>query len=608
MSRVLAERIKSKDNVPSDKEVRQELSILLSRGDFHASERNRRFLTYIVDETLEGRADRIKAYSIAIAAFDRSDDFDPLTDPIVRIEASRLRRSLEHYYLTAGKADTVRIDIPKGSYVATFRYADPMPAGEEPLTPVRPTAEELPTVRTHAPEPALEPAAPVAKRRLNPWIWAAAAGLLAVIAIQAAIYAWQRYGDTSVATAARGPSLIVLPFENVGAGDSQDFVARGLTFEIINSLTRFSDLFVFGPDTSFEVGETDLRATSLQALRPDYILYGSVYSTDDTLRVSAILADARTSRSVWSTNLDRDLSTASLLNVQSDIAEQVASAIGQPYGAVFNLTAEDVATKPLASLRSYECVVRFRQRWREYDQRDYNDMRACLEQTIAVDPSYPRAYSSLALLDLDTVRFGFGKDRIKVDPLREAVSLALQTIELDPGEPDGYLALSMAYWYLQDYEASIATAKRGLAIDPHNTDLMAELGLRYSYMEKWSLSRPLIAEAFARNPATPSGYRMATFQYHYMHGDYQAALQEALQIKARQVLYGYLATAAAYGQLGDKANAEAALANVLRIEPTYGDRVADDLTKRGLSPYIVRAVIDGLVKAGLRVPPPQTYE
>ena len=103
MSGVLAERIRSEDNVPSDQEVRQELSTLLGRGDFHASERNRRFLTYIVEETLQGRADRIKAYSIAIGAFDRSDDFDPLTDPIVRIEASRLRRSLEHYYLTAGK-------------------------------------------------------------------------------------------------------------------------------------------------------------------------------------------------------------------------------------------------------------------------------------------------------------------------------------------------------------------------------------------------------------------------------------------------------------------------------------------------------------------------
>ena len=608
MSRVLAERIRSEDNSPSDEEVRQELSTLLSRGDFHASERNRRFLTYIVEETLQGRADRIKAYSIAIAAFDRSDDFDPLTDPIVRIEASRLRRSIEHYYLTAGKSDRVRIDMPKGSYVATFRYVDPVPADEAPHVPRSPVAEESPSEQAHARDLLPKPPVQTAKRRLNPWIWAAAAALVVVVAVQAAFHAWERREDASGAISTRGPSLLVLPFENVGAEGSLDFVARGLTFEVINSLTRFSDLFVYGPETSFEIGEPDLRATSLRALQPDYILYGSVYSTDETLRVSAILADARPSRSVWSTNLDRNLSTASLLSIQSDIAEQVASAIGQPYGAVFNLTAEGVATKPLASLRSYECVVRFRQHWREYDQRDYDDMRACLEQTIAADPYYARAYASLALLDLDTVRFGFGKDRIKVDPLQEAAGLALQTIELDPNEPDGYLALSMAYWYLQDYEASIATAKRGLAIDPRNTDLMAELGLRYSYMEKWSLSRPLIAEAFARNPATPSGYRIATFQYHYMNGDYAAALHEALQIKARFVLYGHLATAAAYGQLGDKANAEAALAKVLKIEPTYGDRVADDLAKRGVSPYIIQKIVEGLVKAGLRVPAPQTSE
>lgn len=600
MSRVLAERIKSEDNCPSSEEVRQELSTLLARADFHASERNRRFLTYIVEETLQGRADRIKAYSIAIAAFDRSDDFDPLTDPIVRIEASRLRRALEHYYLTAGKSDRIRIDIPKGSYVATFHYADPVPADEIP--PVPASVEEHPE-----PMPALLPKPPVqtGKRGLNPWIWAAAAALVVVVAIQAATYLWKREEDAKALAVARGPSLVILPFENVGAEGSLDFVARGLTFEVINSLTRFSDLFVFGPETSYEVGEPDLRATSLRALHPDYVLYGSVYSTDETLRVSAILADARTSRSVWSTNLDRNLSTASLLSIQSDIAEQVASAIGQPYGAVFNLTAEDVANRPLASLRSYECVVRFRQRWREYDQQDYGDMRACLEQTVAADPYYARAYASLALLDLDTVRFGFGKDRIKHDPLQEAAGLALQTIELDPNEPDGYLALSMAYWYLQDHDASIAAAKRGLAIDPHNTDLMAELGLRYSYQEKWSLSRPLIAEAFARNPATPSGYRIATFQYHYMQGDYSAALHEALQIKARYVLYGYLATAAAYGQLGDKANAEGALARVLKIEPTYGDRVVDDLTKRGVSPHIVDRLVEGLEKAGLQVPPRQ---
>lgn len=607
MSRMLAEHIKSEECGPSDEEVRRELSTLLGRAEFHTSERNRRFLSHIVEETLQGRADRIKAYSIAIAAFDRSDDFDPLTDPIVRIEAGRLRRSLEIYYLTAGKSDRVRIDMPKGSYVATFRYADQTRVENLNSLPL-PTAEETWAVQPQRPEPASSLPTLIAKCARNPSIWVTAAVLAMVVAILTATYAWNRYEDRSVVAVARGPSVVVLAFENVGAGSSLDFVARGLTFEIINSLTRFSDLFVFGPETAFEISEPELRATSLQALQPDYILYGSVYSTDETLRVSAILADAGTKRSVWSTKLDRDLSTASLLSIQSDIAEQVASAIGQPYGAVFNLTAEDIATRPLTNLRSYECVVRFRQRWREYDQRDYGDMRACLEQTIAADPYYARAYASLALLDLDTVRFGFGKDRIKVDPLQEAADLALQSIELDPREPDGYLALSMAYWYLQDYEASIAAAKRGLAVDPHNADLMAELGLRYSYLEKWSLSRPLIAEAFARNPATPSGYRIATFSYHYMHGDYQAALREALQVKARYVLYGHLATAAAYGQLGDKANAGAALAGVLKIEPSYGDRVADDLGKRGVSPRIVHAIVDGLMKAGLHVPPSQTND
>jgi tetratricopeptide (TPR) repeat protein len=235
-------------------------------------------------------------------------------------------------------------------------------------------------------------------------------------------------------------------------------------------------------------------------------------------------------------------------------------------------------------------------------------MRACLEQTIEADPYYARAYASLALLDIDTVRFGFGRDMVKTDPLQEAIDFARLSIELDPTGADGYLALSMALWFARDYEGSIATAKRGLAIDPHNPDLLAELGLRYAMREQWSLSRPLIAEAFARNPAIPSGYRIATFQYHYMHGNYHAALQEALQVKARFVLYAYLCTAAAYGQLGDKAKAQGALAELLKIDPNYGDHVAEDLAKRGVSPRIVQAVVEGLVKAGLQVPPPPTND
>jgi adenylate cyclase len=100
--------------------VRAELEAILRSSTFDATERNRRFLSYVVEEALAGRGDRIKAYSIGTNVFGRGDAFDPLQDPIVRIEAGRLRRSLEYHYLAAGTATGIRISIPKGSYVPSF--------------------------------------------------------------------------------------------------------------------------------------------------------------------------------------------------------------------------------------------------------------------------------------------------------------------------------------------------------------------------------------------------------------------------------------------------------------------------------------------------------
>jgi hypothetical protein len=95
--------------------VRKALERILGSPDFDASARNRRFLEHIVEETLAGRADRLKGLTIAMDVFGRNVAFDPQHDPVVRIEAAKLRRSLERYYLTAGREDPIRIDIPKGA-------------------------------------------------------------------------------------------------------------------------------------------------------------------------------------------------------------------------------------------------------------------------------------------------------------------------------------------------------------------------------------------------------------------------------------------------------------------------------------------------------------
>jgi adenylate cyclase len=103
--------------------VRRQLEQVLGSPDFDASRRSREFLRFIVEEALAGRGEALTQSAIATKVFGRKEDFDAVVDPIVRIQAGRLRRSLERYYLLSGKQDPVRIELPKGAYVPVFRGA-----------------------------------------------------------------------------------------------------------------------------------------------------------------------------------------------------------------------------------------------------------------------------------------------------------------------------------------------------------------------------------------------------------------------------------------------------------------------------------------------------
>ena len=103
-----------------DEAIREQLDRILEHAEFHATGKMRDFLRYVVEETLAGRSERIKGFSIAIEVFGRDSDFDAAHDPVVRIQAGRLRRAIERYYLVGGRQDPICIDIPKGSYIPVF--------------------------------------------------------------------------------------------------------------------------------------------------------------------------------------------------------------------------------------------------------------------------------------------------------------------------------------------------------------------------------------------------------------------------------------------------------------------------------------------------------
>ena len=289
-------------------EVKAELKRLLDSRTFRAAERQKDFLRYTVEQRLEGHADRIKEYSIATEVFHRGDSFDPRLDPIVRIEARKLRLRLAKYYSSEGERDPIRIEFPKGGYAPVFRHV---------------------LIAAKAPKAAISEAGPSTYRRAPSWKLVVAAILLLAAA---AIY-WLG-GDHRVPTApSHVTSIAVLPFLTLGESREDDYFSDGLTEELIALLGRVPGLQVVARTSSFQYrGQTlDVREIG-KKLNARTILEGSVRKYGGGLRITAQLVDASNGYRLWSESYDRELKDA--LAVQREISQAIVSALeGQLNGA-----------------------------------------------------------------------------------------------------------------------------------------------------------------------------------------------------------------------------------------------------------------------------------
>jgi serine/threonine-protein kinase len=116
-----------------DKGGRQHLDRILGSATFRQVDRLKRFLSFIVLETLDGHGDRLKEYVIGVQVFDKESSFDPRADPIVRVQARRLRARLARYYREEGGADGLVIELPKGGYTPVFKPRDASAIGRRTI-------------------------------------------------------------------------------------------------------------------------------------------------------------------------------------------------------------------------------------------------------------------------------------------------------------------------------------------------------------------------------------------------------------------------------------------------------------------------------------------
>lgn len=345
-------------------QVHQQLTRILDSTSFDATTRGRRLLQYLTEETLAGRGALLKQYSIAVDVLGRSEDFNPVTDPVVRAEASKLRRAIEHYYLVAGSNDPVILTLPKGSYVMAIERRD------------------------------------------------------------AAMPADSRYVGTF--EAGQRPRIAVLPFAHQSSILDAEVAATGLTEALITALSRFQEVDLVAHHSVR--GYSAAREKDLQALREefalDFIVSGRLRLSGGSLRLFVQMMDVQSGASVWTETFDREWSPAVAFETEDVICSAIVGQLAGQYGAITHVPENLVISSSnlsdvqhLAALTFYAYNV----------NPDLSELvRDRLQKAVDSDPDNPLTLSMLAEVETDVLIMRLGVARYELPELLSIAKRAAQ--------------------------------------------------------------------------------------------------------------------------------------------------------------------------------------
>jgi len=526
------------DNKPSSEAIRDQLQRILQSAEFRASDKQRKFLSFIVDETLEGRASQLKGYTVAVAVYGRSDNFDPQVDPIVRVEAGRLRRALERYYLTAGKNDPLRIEIPKGSYIATFHTVQIPPSG--------------------------------AQRRASEWENSAPAAEL---------------------------SIAVMPLLNLTGDADQDYFGDGLTEELTAEFARYQEFQVIASQSTlrFKGRKVDPKEIGTD-LGVRFLLTGSIRKDVKTVKIAIRLIDTSTTAQIWGESYKRDLTAANLIALQEEIAHGTVGVIADQYGLISRKLSRESRKKSPADLKAYDAILRFYHYETELTSAAFEKALAALEQSIEIDPGYGLAWAMLGHIHADNYALGFCEIEA---PLEKALKFAQKGVALAPDNQFARDALTLVYFHRGAKEMFLQHVEQTLALNPNSPYIVGVAGWHMALYGEWDRGLILLKKGMKLNPYHPSWFHLAPFMDCYRRGEYEDALAEAQKFNYPELFWDPVMRAAALGRLERHTEAKAAVGQLLKLEPDFATRGRLLISRYVKVDDLVDTIIEGLRQAGL---------
>lgn len=324
------------------------------------------------------------------------------------------------------------------------------------------------------------------------------------------------------------PSIVVLPFSNLGGDPAQDYFRDGLVQDLTTDLSRFRGLFVIGTHSAFTYKDRAVKAQQIgQELGVRYILEGSVRLGSGRVRINAQLIEAETGHGLWADRFERE--TADLFLITDEINARIVATIAPQVALAERRRALRVAARsPHAYdsfLRGSHAIASHMTEWHE-NEAGLAEARQWFERAIEQEPGYARAWGLLAYTTMQTWLNGW-RDRAAVD---EAEQAAARAVALDPDDYDTHWALAFVHSSLGRFDAAQEEFQRALDLNPNDAGLLVESAETLTYLGRHAEAVERIHLAMTINPRFPEWYRWNLGWALHVARDYAESNRELMRI------------------------------------------------------------------------------
>ena len=490
------------------KDIEEALELICASSVFAPAPRMQQLLRFLVNETLQGRAYQLKAYTIALAVFGRDEHFNPQLDPVVRVEMRRLRGKLKEFY-SRSEPLKIMIIIPKGGYIPEFMSGN-SPGGAD--------FQDQSSQIMH-----------FARRNAKTFV-------------------------------------IVIPFEDLSPERDKDFFAASVTSDITVALAKLPGISVAGYGYARQMLLSGCKIRDfVRQTKAKFVVSGNIRIQNGTIRLTVELTDAFNGALLCAQSFDYAYDAKKILSSQNILCQKALRCLAEHLHIASGFLENASARVALAKVENHEAILQYTAWEATLDHADFYKARDALEEVVDEKDVNPQTAAMLA--DIYASEYRHAIDQTP-QALEKSLVLAEMALAKEPDAPIARLAQALYYFLQHDRKRLRQSLDKAINIRPNYNTVLASASILLLNSGEEGKARDIVAKVAPYREFMPWWHYVPLFILNYNAGDYKQALSCALHMGSNNFFYAPFLSTVAYAKLNMRKEAEQSLG---RLQTEYPD-------------------------------------